>query len=78
MFEIKTGAFGLGGLVSLASLGLFFGSSFLLGLAGWEEVILLGVGLLALAVEVFVLPGIRRRPASSGLVARGRGRWCWR
>jgi membrane-bound serine protease (ClpP class) len=57
VFEIKTGAFGLGGLVSLASLGLFFGSSFLVGLAGWEEVILLGVGLLALAVEVFVLPG---------------------
>jgi len=57
VFEIKTGAFGLGGLVSLASLGLFFGSSFLLGLAGWEEVILLGVGLLALAVEIFILPG---------------------
>ncbi len=57
VFEIKTGAFGLGGLISLASLGLFFGSSFLVGLAGWEEVILLGVGLLALAIEVFVLPG---------------------
>jgi len=57
VFEIKTGAFGLGGLVSLASLGLFFGASFLVGLAGWEEVILLGVGMLALAVEVFILPG---------------------
>jgi membrane-bound serine protease (ClpP class) len=55
--EIKSGAFGLGGLVSLASLGLFFGSSFLLGLAGWEEVLLLGLGLIALAVEAFVLPG---------------------
>ena len=42
IFEIKAGAFGLGGPVSLTSLGLFFGSSFLLGLAGWEEVILLG------------------------------------
>lgn len=57
VFEIKTGGFGLGGFVSLLSLGLFFGASFLVGLAGWEEVILLGVGLLALAVEVFVLPG---------------------
>lgn len=57
VFEIKTGAFGLGGLISLVSLGLFFGSSFLIGLAGWEEVILLGLGLLALAVEVFILPG---------------------
>jgi len=57
VFEIKTGAFGLGGLLSLASLGLFFGSSFVLGLAGWEEILLLGLGLIALAVEVFVLPG---------------------
>src|SRR5690606_37342531 len=32
IFEIKAGAFGLGGLVSLASLGLFLGSSVLLGL----------------------------------------------
>ena len=57
VLEIKTGAFGLGGIVSLASLGLFFGSSFILGLAGWEEVLLLGLGAIALAVEVFVLPG---------------------
>jgi membrane-bound serine protease (ClpP class) len=57
VFEIKTGAFGLGGLISLASLGLFFGSSLLLGLAGWEEVLLLGLGLIALGVEVFILPG---------------------
>jgi membrane-bound serine protease (ClpP class) len=57
IFEIKTGAFGLGGLLSLVSLGLFFGSSFLLGLAGWEEIILLGVGLVALALEVFIIPG---------------------
>lgn len=57
IFEIKAGAFGIGGLVSLASLGLFFGSSFLLGLAGWEVVLLLGLGALALALELFVLPG---------------------
>jgi membrane-bound serine protease (ClpP class) len=57
VLEIKTGAFGLGGILSLASLGLFFGSSFILGLAGWEEVLLLGLGAIALAVEVFVLPG---------------------
>lgn len=57
IFEIKSGAFGLGGLISLGSLGLFFGSSLLLGLAGWEEVLLLGLGLIALGVEVFILPG---------------------
>ena len=29
----------------------------MLGLAGWEEVLLLGLGLIAIVVEVFVLPG---------------------
>lgn len=57
VFEIKTGAFGLGGVLSLVSLGLFFGAHHLVGLAGWEEVILLLGGLLAIAVEVFILPG---------------------
>jgi membrane-bound serine protease (ClpP class) len=57
VFEIKTGAFGIGGMLSLVSLGLFFGSSVILGLAGWEEVLLLGLGAIAVAVEVFVLPG---------------------
>src|SRR6476620_9639819 len=57
ILEIKTGAFGLGGLLSLVSLGLFFASSFLVGLSGWEEVVLLGMGMVALCIEVFVLPG---------------------
>lgn len=57
MIEVKTGAFGLGGLVSLGALGLFFGSHLLLGLAGWEEVLLLSLGLIALAVEILVIPG---------------------
>lgn len=57
IFEIKSGSFGLGGLVSMGALSLFFGSSFLLGLAGWEEVILLGLGVIAIGLEVFVLPG---------------------
>jgi membrane-bound serine protease (ClpP class) len=55
--EIKAGVFGIGGVLSIVSLGLFFGSSFILGLAGWEEVLLLGLGVVALAAEVFVIPG---------------------
>jgi membrane-bound serine protease (ClpP class) len=39
------------------SLGLFFGSNVLLGLAGWGEILMLGLGLIAIALEVFVLPG---------------------
>lgn len=57
IFAIKAGHFGIGALASLTSLGLFFGSSVLLGLAGWEEVILLALGFVALGVEAFILPG---------------------
>lgn len=55
--EIKAGTHGVGLVVGLGSLGLFFGSSLILGLAGMEEVILLGLGFLAVGIEVFLLPG---------------------
>ena len=71
VFELKAGAFGLGGLVSLASLGLFFGSSVLLGLAGMEEVILLVLGLIALGIEAFVLPGFGVAGAAGLLLLGG-------
>jgi len=57
VFELKAGAFGLGGLVSLLALGLFFGASYAEGLAGWPEALLLIVGLIAITLEVLVLPG---------------------
>jgi membrane-bound serine protease (ClpP class) len=57
VIEIKTPSFGVAGLVGLVSLGAFFGSHLIIGLAGWEEVILLGAGLIALGIEVFVVPG---------------------
>ena len=57
IIEIKTPSFGLAGLVGLTSFAAFFGSHLLIGLAGWEEVLLLGAGLIALGIEVFVVPG---------------------
>lgn len=57
IIEIKTPSFGLAGAVGLLSLAAFFGSHLIVGLAGWEEVILLVVGLIALGIEVFIVPG---------------------
>lgn len=57
LIEIKTPAFGLAGLAGASSLALFFGSHLLVGLAGWEVLILLAVGGILLLVEVLVLPG---------------------
>jgi membrane-bound serine protease (ClpP class) len=57
IIEIKSPSFGVAGLVGLVSLSAFFGSHLIVGLAGLEEVILLAAGLIALGIEVFVIPG---------------------
>jgi membrane-bound serine protease (ClpP class) len=55
--EIRTPGFGFPGGIGLTSLGLFFWGHWLVRLAGWEELLLVGVGLVLLAIEVFVTPG---------------------
>lgn len=57
IIEIKTPTFGLAGIAGGTALALFFGGHYLVGLAGWEELILLSVGLVLLAIEIFVVPG---------------------
>lgn len=57
IIEFKTPAFGLAGVFGAVSLGLFFGSHYLVGLAGWEELMLLVAGLALIGVEMFVIPG---------------------
>lgn len=55
--EIRTPGFGLPGAIGLTALGLFFWGHWLVELAGYEELLLFGLGVLLLAVEVFVTPG---------------------
>ena len=57
LVEIKTPAFGLAGLAGASALALFFGGHYLVGLAGWEELILLTAGLALLGIEIFIVPG---------------------
>ncbi len=57
LIEMKTPAFGMAGVGGVVLLGLFFGSHYLVGLAGWEELMLLFAGLALIGVEMFVLPG---------------------
>jgi membrane-bound serine protease (ClpP class) len=57
IIEFKTPSFGLAGAAGLTMLGLFFGSRWIVGLAGMEELLLLGAGLVLLIVEATVLPG---------------------
>ena len=55
--ELRTPGFGVPGAVGLASLALFFWGHWLVRLVGWEELILVGVGLVLIAIELFVTPG---------------------
>jgi membrane-bound serine protease (ClpP class) len=57
LVEIRTPGFALPGAVGLLSLGLFFWGHWIVQLAGWEELLLVGLGLALLAVEIVVLPG---------------------
>ncbi len=56
-WEIKTPGFGVPGGVGLLAFGLFFGSHMIVGLAGWEDVLLLALGIALLVAEVFIIPG---------------------
>ena len=72
LFEVKTPGFGFGGAAGLVGLGLFFGAHLLVGLAGWEELMLVGAGLVLIAVEVFVIPGFGFA-GTAGILAMGAG-----
>lgn len=54
---VRTGGFGVAGGVGIASLSLFFWGHWLVQLAGWEELLLAGAGIILLALEIFVIPG---------------------
>ncbi len=55
--EIRTPGFGLPGALGLTSLALFFWGHWIVQLAGWEEILLVGAGLVLLILEIFVIPG---------------------
>ena len=57
IIEIRTPGFGVPGLLGIASLSLFFWGHWLVHLAGWEELLLVGAGIALLVAEIFITPG---------------------
>ena len=57
LVEIRTPGFALPGAVGLLSLALFFWGHWIVQLAGWEELLLVGAGVILLGLELFVVPG---------------------
>jgi len=55
--EIRVPGFGVPGILGFVSLGLFFWGHTLVRLAGLEEFLLVAVGLILVAMEIFFIPG---------------------
>jgi membrane-bound serine protease (ClpP class) len=58
IFAFKMPGTGLPEVVAVLAIGSFLFGKHIAGLAGWEELALVGVGAALLAVEIFVLPGM--------------------
>ncbi|MSR22452.1 MAG: nodulation protein NfeD [Gemmatimonadetes bacterium] len=58
LVELHIPGLGVAGAVGGLALVLFFGSHVIVGLAGFEELILFAVGAVLLLVEVFLIPGV--------------------
>ena len=57
MLEMRVPGFGVPGGIGLLSLALFFWGHGLVRLAGLEEFLLVGLGLILVGVEIFLIPG---------------------
>ncbi|MCB9849675.1 MAG: S49 family peptidase [Phycisphaerales bacterium] len=55
--EFHTPGVGVPGLVALIALGIFVGAPYLTGLANVWEIVIILIGFLLLALEIFVIPG---------------------
>jgi membrane-bound serine protease (ClpP class) len=56
-FELKIPGWGLSGTLGVIFLSLFFWGHYLAGLANWTEIVIFAVGVVLLALEIFVIPG---------------------
>jgi len=57
LLEALTVGWGVAGTVGLISLGLYFGGHMLAGFTGWEAVLIFLLGLIALVLEIILIPG---------------------
>lgn len=57
LFELKIPGWGVSGTLGLLFLALFFWGHYLVGLAGWTELVIFFSGILLLLLEIFVIPG---------------------
>jgi len=55
--EMKAPGFGVPGIIGITCLAIVFLNQYMVGLADYTELLVIGFGLVLMAIEVFVLPG---------------------
>jgi len=68
LLELRTPGLGIPGLIGVIALALYFGSHYLVHLAGNVELLLFLGGLLLIVLEVFVIPGFGAAGILGGLM----------
>jgi membrane-bound serine protease (ClpP class) len=57
LIELRTPGFGVPGFAGVLSLGLFLWGHWIVQLAGWEELLVVAIGVALLAIELIFIPG---------------------
>ena len=66
--EIQTPGLGFGGFIAMVAFIIYFWSQYLNGTSGWLEVMLFLAGVVCLAAEIFVVPGMGILGLGGGLL----------
>ena len=66
--ELNTPGLGFGGFIAMVAFIVYFWSQYLHGTSGWLEVMLFVAGLVCLAAEIFVVPGMGVLGLGGGLL----------
>lgn len=66
-----TPGWGVGGTVGIVALGIYFGGHLMAGVTGWLAVFIFLLGLLAIFLEIFVIPGF----GMAGIIGMGMVIW---
>lgn len=57
LVEVFTPGMGIGGIIGLVGLGIYFGGHMLAGVTGWLAVLIFVLGIITLLLEIFIIPG---------------------
>lgn len=71
LIEAFTPGWGVGGTIGFLALGIYFGGHMMAGVTGWLAVFVFALGVVAILLEIFVIPGF----GAAGIIGMGMVIW---